>query len=300
MNMLTHRFAEPVKPGRVVLLGAGGFLSPVLKRLLEREGISVLAVGSKDVDLCRPDAGGELAHFLQAGDVVVMAAALTPDKGKDIATLMKNLRMAENVCAAIKEKPPVHFLYVSSDGVYDGKTASLLDESSSCEPTDLYTLMHIAREKMLDQTCREAKVPIAVVRPCAIYGEGDTHNSYGPNRFIRTACANGKITLFGGGEEKRHHVHVNDVAKIIHLCLSHGSTGVLNAVTGEAIAFAAIAELVRSRIGREVIVECLPRSSPITHRHFDPAGLAKAFPGFQATPFEEGLGQALKAALSPA
>lgn len=291
--MLVHRFETAVKPQRVVLLGSGGFLAPELRRMLEMDGIPVRAVGSKELDLTAAEAGEKLAGLLRPDDAVVMAAALTPDKGRDVGTLMKNLRMAESVCAAIARMAPAHFLYVSSDGVYDARFSSLLNEDSTCEPADLYALMHVAREKMLEQSCRTGKIPYTIVRPCAIYGSGDTHNSYGPNRFIRTATKDGKITLFGGGEERRHHVHVTDVAALIALCLLHGSTGTINAVTGEAQSFREVAEMIVAAAGRPVAVECLPRATPITHRHFDRTALAKAFPQFSAIPLATGIARAM-------
>lgn len=287
--MLIHKFANVVKPARVVLLGAGGFLSPELRRLMEEADIPVIAIGSQTLDLTAPEAGERLAAALRQDDVVVMAAALTPDKGRDIATLMKNLRMAESVCSAIARTASAQFVYISSDGVYDGRFSALLNEDSTCEPTDLYNLMHIARENMLGQTCRTAAVPFAVVRPCAIYGPGDTHNSYGPNRFIRTARKDGKITLFGGGEERRHHVFFEDVAKIVTLCVLHCSSGVINAITGEAASFRELTDMISAAGGHEVALECLPRASPVTHRHFDLTGLAQAFPDFSATPLAVGI-----------
>jgi UDP-glucose 4-epimerase len=292
--MLLHKNASPVKPARVLILGAGGFLSPELARLLDADAVPTRAIGSKEVDLTSATAPGGLAAEIRQDDAVVMAAALTPDRGRDIATLMKNLRMAENVCAALGRARPAYFLYVSSDGVYDARFSSLLNEESTCEPADLYCLMHIARERMLEQTCRAANVPLGIVRPCAIYGPGDTHNSYGPNRFIRTARQDGKITLFGGGEEKRHHVYVTDVAEMIRLCLLHASTGVINAVTGEAVAFADVAQKIAAAMGGSVVVEPTPRANPVTHRQFDTTALVRAFPGFRATSLDAGLAQAIQ------
>jgi nucleoside-diphosphate-sugar epimerase len=293
--MLVHQYANPVPPKRVLLLGANGFLARVLRRQLEAAGTPVRALGSSDLDLTSAEAADALSGAIQPDDAVVMASALTPDKGRDIGTLMKNLRMAVAVCDALQRERPAHFLYISSDGVYDGRYSSLLNEDSTCEPTDLYTLMHVAREKMLAQACQAAKIPLAIVRPCAIYGSGDTHNSYGPNRFVRTAIKDGKITLFGGGEERRHHVHVEDVARIINLCLLHGSTGTINAVTGEAVSFRDVAEVVAGAVGKNVTVECLPRANPITHRHFDLTALAKAFPGFSAIALKDGIGSMVAA-----
>ena len=293
--MLTHQFAQPVRPLRVVLLGAGGFLAPELRCLLEKDGVPVYAIGSKELDLIGSGAGEKLAVALRPQDAVVMAAALTPDKGRDIGTFMNNLRMAENVCAAIGRTSPAHFVYVSSDGVYDARLSSLLNEDSRCEPTDLYGLMHIAREKMLAHVCRLSDIPFTIVRPCAIYGPGDTHDSYGPNRFIRTALKDGKVTLFGAGEERRHHVYVSDVANIVRLCLLHRSTGTVNAVTGEALSFYDVVKIIVAAVNFPVSVEFLPRTTPITHRHFDSTALMKAYPQFSGTPLATGITQTVTA-----
>ena len=287
--MLANQFVNAVNPSRVVLLGAGGFISPELQRLLRDSGIPVRAVGSKEVDLTASESAGLLATLLQPEDCVVMASALTPDKGRDIATMMKNLRMAENVCAAIAVAKPAHFVYISSDAVYDGRSSSLINEDSSREPTDLYALAHIGREKMLEHSCVAAGIPLAIVRPCAIYGRGDTHNSYGPNRFMRTAGETGKITLFGRGEERRHHVLVTDVARMLQLCIQHRSSGSINAVTGQAISFVDVAEMIVAAATRPVTIEFRPRASPITHRHFDLSASIKAFPDFAATSFSTGI-----------
>jgi nucleoside-diphosphate-sugar epimerase len=241
------------------------------------------------LDLTGVDAVGGLIALFHSDDAVVMTAGITPDKGRDVATLMKNLRMAETVCAAIAQNPPAHFVYISSDSVYDARYSSLLNEDSTCEPTGLYPLMHIARERIFEQACASAGIPFAVVRPCAIYGPRDTHNSYGPNRFIRTALKDGKITLFGGGEERRHHVYVSDVAKIVELCLMHRSAGTINVATGEAVPFLTVANMVMATVGRSILLEHLPRSSPITHRNFDSTGLAKVYPQFFPTLLATGL-----------
>jgi UDP-glucose 4-epimerase len=274
---------------RVVILGSGGFLTPVLRRNLELNGASVVTLGRAAIDLTASDAASRLADRIGSQDVVVMAAGLTPDKGKDVATLMANLRMAEAVARAIERTRPAQFIYISSDGVYDARFSSLLNETSTCEPTDLYSLMHVGRERILAQSCQQVGIPFLIVRPCAIYGAGDTHNSYGPNRFLRSALTDGKITLFGNGEERRHHVYVDAVAELVRQCISHGTTGVFNAVTGHAVSFAELAEKIIRISGREVVLEKKPRMSPVTHRHFDTSALARAFPWFRATSLDDGL-----------
>ncbi len=288
--MLTHLHATPEAPARVVILGANGFIPRALAASLAAEKIASVAVGSRHVDLTAPDAGSALAALLQPGDAVVMAAALTPDKGRDAATLMKNLRMAENVAAAIATRPVAHLIYLSSDAVYDWRQP-LISEATSPSPTDLYSTMHLAREQVLATATAGARVPYCILRPCAVYGPGDTHNSYGPNRFARTALAEGKIKLFGGGEEMRDHVFIDDVSAIVRRALRHRSTGVLNVVSGTSAAFATVAAAIAGQCSQPVEIESLPRSGPITHRHFDCTAVFHAFPGHHPTSLAEGLPQ---------
>jgi UDP-glucose 4-epimerase len=287
--MLQHQRESLTPLPRVVILGAGGFLSPVLRRNLEWHGARVSALGRTALDLTAPDAGLQLERHVNPADVLVMAAGLTPDRGKNAATLMANLRMAEAVSRAVEQVRPAHFIYISSDAVYDARFSSLLTEESTTEPFDLYSLMHVGRERILAQSCQQAGVPFLIVRPCAIYGSEDTHNSYGPNRFLRSALSDEKITLFGNGEEQRHHVLVDDVAELIRMCIERGSTGMLNAVTGRAISFGDLADKIARLSTRKVFVEKRPRASPVTHRHFDTSALARAFPWFRPTSLDDGL-----------
>jgi UDP-glucose 4-epimerase len=286
--MLTHLHATPVAPARVVILGANGFIPRALASRLAAEKIASVAIGSRQVDLTAPDAGPTLAALLQPGDAVVMAAALTPDKGRDVATLMKNLRMAENLAAAIAAQPVTHLIYLSSDAVYDWRQP-LISEATPPSPTDLYSTMHLTREQVLAAAATAARVPYCVLRPCAVYGPGDTHNSYGPNRFARSATTEGKIKLFGGGEEMRDHVFVDDVAGIVGRTLRHRSTGVLNVVSGTSITFGAVAAAIAGLCRQLVAIESLPRSGPITHRHFDITAVFRAFPDHRPTSLAEGL-----------
>jgi nucleoside-diphosphate-sugar epimerase len=291
--MLTHLQPAPAKPARVVILGASGFIARALATKLSADQIPCLAVASRQIDLAAPDAGAKLAALLQPGDAVVMTAALTPDKGRDTATLMKNIRMAEQVAAALTVKPFAHLVYLSSDAVYDWRHP-LVSESSAPSPTDLYSAMHLAREQALAAATAAAKVPYCILRPCAVYGPGDTHNGYGPNRFARTALAEGKIKLFGGGEETRDHVFIDDVVGVIGLALRHRSTGTLNLVSGRSAAFAEVAAMVAGLCPRPVVIETLPRNGAVTHRHFDATALLRAFPSHRPIPLVEGLPRLLR------
>ena len=273
---------------RIVVLGSRGFVAGALVRWLEAADRPCRAVGSGELDLTRPEASPELASILRPEDALVVCSALTPEHGRDRATFLKNVAMVDHVSTALSAAPCAHVIYISSDSVYRSGREHL-DESAPCETADLYGLAHIVREKLLLETCSRLAVALAILRPGAIYGPGDTHNAYGPNRFIRTAIATGKISLFGEGEEERDHTYIGDVIQGIALCAEKRIDGILNVVTGESPSFRDIAVCIRNALGGRVEIESAPRAVPVVHRRFDNRALRSALPDWNPTPLECGI-----------
>ena len=255
--MLKHRNETPVIPDRCVVLGAHGFIARYVVSALRDGGAPVLALPSTDIDLCQRESVDQLKKILRPNDSVVFVSALTPDKGRDIRTLMRNLSMAEHVCAAVSAVPCSHLVYVSSDAVYRDDLA-FVRETSCCDPLSFHGVMHLARERMLQKTAQDIGMPLAVLRSSLLYGAGDTHNGYGPNRFLKTALDSRAITLFGGGEETRDHVWVGDLAALIKSCLTHRSDGTLNVATGQSVSFYDVAQMVVTLVGNDVREDFYP------------------------------------------
>jgi nucleoside-diphosphate-sugar epimerase len=213
--------------------------------------------------------------------------------------MMINLRMAEAACAAFTAVPPAHLLYISSDAVY-ADDANPVTERSPVAPSTTHGMMHAARELMLRS---EYRGPLAILRPTLIYGAGDPHSGYGPNRFRRQAANGEPITLFGEGEEMRDHVAVEDVARLTVRILLHRSTGALNAVTGVATSFHDIADIVAAQFTPRAEVKVVPRPGPrphLLHRFFDIADLHKSFPDFHFEPLAEGIARVHRESLGSA
>jgi UDP-glucose 4-epimerase len=286
--MLEHLQAQPEKPARVVVIGAGGFVGGAVARELARDGVPVKGLTRKEVDLLQEGAADRLAAQLDAGDSVVFVSALAP--ARNTAMLLQNLRMGEAVGQALAARPVAHVVYISSDAVY-ADDANPVTERSCCQPSSMHGMMHAARELMLKS---EVKAALAVLRPSLLYGARDPHNGYGPNRFRRLAEKGEAITLFGEGEEQRDHIFIDDVARLVRLVLDHRSRGVLNIATGGSTSFRAIAEKVVALAGKPVEIRGTPRQNPITHRHFDITACLKAFPQFRYTPLSEGLARAMQ------
>ncbi len=288
--MLRHRNSSPFAPTRTVVLGSGGFIGGAILRKLEASGHAVMGLGRKELDLLAVGAAEKLASLLQPDDTLVFASARAPCKTP--AMMLENIAMMAAVCETVSKQAAAHLVYVSSDAVY-ADCPLPLTETSPAAPISLHGAMHLAREQMLLSVAGAA--PLAIVRPTLVYGAGDPHNGYGPNRFRRQANRGEAIVLFGDGEERRDHVDVGDVAEIVALVLDHRSAGVLNIATGTVASFRALAEKAVALAAKPVAIKTSPRSGPMPHngyRPFDPAATVAAFPGFRYTAIDAGLTRA--------
>jgi nucleoside-diphosphate-sugar epimerase len=293
--MLTHHNATPQDPKRVIVIGAGGFVGSTIVAELGKAGIPAVALTRKEVDLLAADGAEHLKGRLSPEDAVVFVSAIAP--AKTAAQLVANLRMADAACAAFRDVAPAHLVYISSDAVYADE-ANPVNERSPIAPSTIHGMMHAARELMFRT---EYRGPFAVLRPTLIYGAGDPHSGYGPNRFRRQAAKGEPITIFGEGEEKRDHVAVEDVGRLAVRILRHGSTGALNAVTGVATSFHDIAHMVAARFDPRAEVKSVPRPGPrphLLHRFFDITDCYRSFPDFHFELLASGLARVHREAMS--
>jgi nucleoside-diphosphate-sugar epimerase len=274
------------RPCRVVVTGASGFVGNAVATRLEQDAIPVLRLARRDVDLLSVNAADLLSACLRAGDVLVASAAIAPCTSAE--KLRDNVNMALSMIRAAEQVELSHIVNISSDAVY-ADSDEPLTERSVTSPETLHGIMHLTREVMFRTAFRENLV---CLRPTLIYGAGDTHNGYGPNRFRRQAAVGAPIVLFGEGEERRDHILINDVAEIVARVILRRSIGTLNIASGVVTSFRDIANLVVRLSGRQVLVTGSPREGPMPHngfRPFDVKACRDAFPDFSCVPLIEGL-----------
>lgn len=264
--------------GRLVVLGATGFVGGHVADRARELGWEVLGLSSKDLDLTSPSGAEMLSEMLRDGDTIVHGAAVVP--ARNSVEVSQNLLMTQSVVDALLGHEIAQLVVVSSDAVY-GSESGVVTELSVCSPDSMHGIMSLAREMM----CSGVKVPLlTIVRPAPIYGVGDPHKSYGPNRFIGQMIEGGEITLFGEGASIRDHVFIDDVADVIVRAITAGKSGVMNITSGESISFAALAELVcqSGPLGSRV-VSVGSEPSP-TFRNYDISNLVRLIPDFDPTP----------------
>jgi len=284
--VINHLNKKNSKPNRVVVLGAGGFVSSKVSKKLVGKKISVLNLTRKDLDLTKNESVKKLIKIINNEDTLFFAAAKAPVKNHEM--FLQNLLMCKTVVEAISEKPVNHLVYLSSDAVYSD-SKELISENSETKPNSLHGLMHLTREIMLNIPSNKF---FCIVRPTLIYGDNDPHNSYGPNKFFRSAKKNEDIELFGKGEELRDHVWIEDVAEIVCRLIINKSVGKINLATGSVISFSQIAREIIKLTKSSSVIKSIKRNGPMPHngyRAFNIGCCKKFFSDFRYNFLTEGI-----------
>jgi nucleoside-diphosphate-sugar epimerase len=281
-------------PGPVVVLGHSGFIGRPLTALLSKTGSEVHGFSSRELNLRDPSASATLDPLMRAETTLFVCAALTPDRGATIDVCLDHINMTGNLARYVAEHTLRKIVFVSSDAVYP-MVDQPVDEDTSIDPAGAYPVAKYTSERLMEMGAAPHSIPLLIVRPSAVFGPGDTHNSYGPNRFVRTALADHSVRLFGQGEEQRDHLYLDDLTRILCDLGTADTTGVLNIATGTSRSFGSIVKVLQTLTPEPFEVVNAPRGGAVTHRSFNIRRLQEALPNLSFTLFETALQETVSA-----
>ena len=261
---------------KLVIFGKNGFIAKELILKLKKKKIFFKAFSKKELNLEQKSSIKKIKNFVKKDSIVIFISAIAPCK--NLIDLEKNKKMALNLIQGLLGKKIKQLIYISSDAVYSD-TKKKITEFSKCKPSSIHGKMHLFREKILFKFFEKK---LTILRPTLIYGKGDTHNSYGPNKFLRLIKEKKNIKLFGKGEELRDHISIDDVVNFIILSLGKNLNEKINLVTGKTISFFNIAKLCIKR-GKNCKIIFVKRNGPMPHnglRKFDNKKIKNIFKNY--------------------
>ncbi len=139
--------------------------NPLIPRL-EKRGVEVAVGDIQDRDLIRQAAKGM--------DVVFHCAAVVTDWGPWKLFREVTIDGSENVCRAALECGVGRLVYVSTNDVFGPDESRVLDETCPFQPwKEPYPDAKIQAEKHAWEYHRVHSLPLTMVYPCWVYGEGD-------------------------------------------------------------------------------------------------------------------------------
>lgn len=210
---------------KMLVTGANGFTGSHLARRLLSEGHQVRALvrpGARTGEL--QAAGIEICNGQLTHPADVRNAAAGCDQIYHIAAAFRtaghpdryyhdvNVGGTMNVLDAAQAAGCERVIHCSTGGVHGHIEQPPANEDYRFKPGDIYQESKVAAEALVGERVAKGE-RIAVFRPAAIYGEGDT-------RFLKLfrSIARGRFVMVGSGQTRLHMVHVDDLCQGIALC----------------------------------------------------------------------------------
>jgi nucleoside-diphosphate-sugar epimerase len=200
----------------VALTGATGYTGSRLLTALLARGHEVRALVRPSSP--RPEAraawvegdlrdGAAASRLVEGVDAVVHVAAVYRTAGHPDSYYREvNVGGTERLLEAAARAGVRRFVHTSTVGVHGHVRHPPADESSPMEPGDIYQVTKAEAEARALAFHRDRGLPVAVVRPAAIYGPGET-------RLLKLfrAIARGRYAIVGSGRAFYHPVYIDDL-----------------------------------------------------------------------------------------
>jgi nucleoside-diphosphate-sugar epimerase len=211
----------------VALSGASGYTGGRLLRALRARGDGVAALvrpaslteelrasGARLVEGDLRDAESA-RRLVEGASAVLHVAAVYRTAGHPDAYYREvNVAGTERLLEAASRAGVSRFVHTSTAGVHGHVENPPADESAPLAPGDIYQATKAEAEALAFRFHRERGLPVAVVRPGAIYGPGET-------RLLKLfrAIARGRYAVVGSGRTFYHPVYIDDLVEGFLLAL---------------------------------------------------------------------------------
>lgn len=185
-----------------------------------------------------------------------------------VQVIETNIGSCERLFRIIAEtgaKPRI--LLSSSSSVYGHSRAKILSEDDELimQPVgnslSTYSISKLAQEAIALAHFRATKIPVTLLRLFNVIGPRQT-GRYGMvvPRFVKQACNNEPITIFGDGKQTRSFCDVRDVINAINLLAEKKESigEIVNVGNDHELSINELAELVLQRTASCSIVEYIP------------------------------------------
>lgn len=283
---------------KIIILGASGFIgSYLMKNFSADRTYDVKGYSSKECDLLSSDSMNKALSYVTSDDVIIMASSITRQKDDSFESMIKNIKMAENVSRFLGEHKIAQLIFISSVDVYGSvETGVQISESSALSPNTYYGISKLSSEFILKNCCSKNKIPLLILRFPGIYGPDDKGKST-VAQFVNSAIK-GKVTIFGDGKDKRDFVYVDDVYRLIKIAIDKEVSATLNVATGKSYSLIEIAETIKLCVSNDFIVKYKPKekggAKRVKELVYDTGLLNKFFPNFKFTTLKQGISLYIK------
>lgn len=232
---------------KILVTGVSGFIgTPLLIAICSKYGPeNIVAISSKKSELCKTIVYKENQIFLAKEDVYLLndiqvlihAGAFTPKNAKaanDILMCNSNISFTE-MLLQLPLQNLSKIIYLSTLDVYSAE--GVISELTPTLPDTLYGWSKLYCEKMFDVYASEKHLENQILRIGHVYGPGEEKYEKLIPRTINSIETSGFVELWGGGEDLRSFIYIDDVIEsIINSIEIDSGIGVINVVGSTPVA----------------------------------------------------------------
>jgi GlcNAc-P-P-Und epimerase len=247
---------------KITVIGGSGFVGTNLCRQLASKQqdfeIVDLKMSNQFPEKCEIGDVRDVDTLRQtvSGDVVVNLAAVHRDDVRDKSEYQRtNVDGAENIAKVCEEKGIEKIIFTSTVAVY-GFAEPGTGEDGDISPFNEYGRTKFEAEKKLRAWQSKGQKSLLIIRPTAIFGEGNRGNVFN----LLNQIASGKFVMIGKGENKKSMAYIQNVVAFLEKCITTDQKyGVYNYVDTPDMTMNDLVSQVRAKLkGRQNVGPRLP------------------------------------------
>ena len=205
------------------------------------------------------DIASEDLHTECAGkyDVIIHLAAITslPDcEVNPLETIHINVSGTANVLEFARKNSVPHVVFASTSAIYENNDVEVFTEDLDVNPRLYYSLSKKMAEELVHSYRENYGLNVTILRFFNVFGpDGDQTRPNPPLlNFVYRELNKGKApVLSGDGEQVRDFIWVNDVVRMLDLCMEKQPNDVFNVCTGVTVSVNQLSKWVAEALGKE-------------------------------------------------
>jgi nucleoside-diphosphate-sugar epimerase len=206
-------------------------------------------------DICDSQLADKL---LDRYDCIIHLAAITalPDCESNVNDAINiNVAGTANIMECARKWNVSHVIFASTSAIYENNKEKVFVEDLDVNPRLWYSLS----KKMAEEICESYRInydmKITTLRFFNVFGpRQDVHRKNPPllNYLVREIKKGNRPILHSNGEQVRDYIHVDDVVRLIDICLEKQPDDIFNVCTGTLLSVNQIVRYVTEVMGSSI------------------------------------------------